>query len=580
MLNFLFFNGEFMSILSKWMMPCMASLVTLSSLFNVTSLKAEWNPPVFVTPLDLTGIGQPEGGQLDVNLANQGVVVFSGDDPDIESGFFKFIYSAAYTFGSGWSLPVRISSDETIVFPPIRRKYFGEGDPVVAMNLSGYCVSAWEGFLNTLPDAISFDCIITNIRSSDGTWSTVRIASEISEEIDCENPFVAVNDAGLAVMLWNQFSDETGFRVMSSFLPFNGNWTTPFPLDNQGNQADFQKTARVSIDPNGNVIGSWQSDNRTFAHEIRAATYDSATSLWTTVVLDPAPNIFSYTYNAIDPNGNAVVVWLKNIDAINNINQIWSASFTYGVGWSPAVPVSSANQVQNDANVTMDPFGNATATWGNLIVDINNVQTREVFASRKPLNGNWSIPVRISEPGNVSRVDNALVNRTIDVDNEGNVITVMRTDLGLQSAFYSVLNGWESPQSVNVTSEVYANIGLGTCRFALAEWFTDGREETRVQAADNFAAGILQAPLALNVRSCCQKFASQKRCFNFLSWDPAATCVASYRLYRNGVLIADIPVGGLTSYTDPICKKKNATYSLTYVNIYGLESSSVSITVR
>lgn len=575
-----------MNMKSKWIFSCMSGLLAISTLFASSTLEGTWNPPVFVSPVNMVGIGRPEGGQLDVNLQNQGVVVFSGDSllPN-QSGFvFKTIYSAAYTFGSGWSLPVRISSAETIIFPPARPKYFSQGDPVVAMNSSGYCVAAWEGNLNTLPDGITYDVIITNIRSSGGDWSTVRIPSVISEEVDVENPFVAVNDAGLAVMLWIQFDNNLGAMTMASFLPFGGEWTTPYVLDNYGFQIDFEKTPRVSIDPNGNVVASWEVGSNPPSNEIHAATYNASTGLWTVVVLDPSPNNFTYTYNAIDPNGNAVVTWTKQITSSpDSTFQVMSSFFTYGSGWSAPVAVSAVNFSQDDANVTIDPFGNATATWGNIFID-NNIQTREVYASRKPFGGSWSAPIRISTPGIDSDVDNALVNRTIDVDNEGNVITLLSVGRqeDLQSAFYSIQTGWQQPLSINAPRSFYSNIGLGSCGFALAEWYDGSMANNRVKAADNFAAGLLQAPTNLTVKTCCDKFASQKKCYNILNWDNfPTTCVSAFRLYRNGVLIAEIQAGENTTYVDPTCgKKKQTVYTLTYLNTYGIESPSISVTVN
>ena len=573
-----------MNMKSKWIISCMSGLLAISALFASSPLEGAWNPPVFVSPINMVGVGRPEGGQLDVNLQNQGVVVFSADSllPNQSGPRFTTIYSAAYTFGSGWSLPVRISSAEEIIFPPARPKYFSQGDPVVAMNNSGYCVAAWEGNLNTLPDGITFDVIITNIRSSDGTWSTVQIASEISEEVDVENPFVAVNDAGLAVMVWPQFDNNLGTTTMASFLPFGGAWTTPVELDNYGFQGNGQKTPRVSIDPSGNVVASWEIATQTSSLEIHAATYNASTGLWTVVVLDSAPNNFSYTYNAIDPNGNGVVTWTKEVPG--NLFQVMSSFFTFGSGWSTPVAISAANLSSSDANVTIDSSGNATATWGNLFVE-DNVQIREVYASRKPFGGNWSTPQRISIPGISSIVDNGLVSRTIDVDNEGNVITLLSIGRqeDLQSVFYSIQTGWQLPLSIDAPSSVYGNIGLGLCGFALSEWFdtSAGEELNRVKAADNFAAGILQAPMNLTAQTCCDKFATQKRCYNVLSWDDLTTCISEYRIYRNGVLIAQILAGQNTTFEDPICGKRTpAVYSLTYVNIYGIESPSISVTVN
>ena len=465
--------------------------MVFSSFLFVSNVEATWNPPVYVSPQTLTGIEGVSASQLDVNLANQGVVVFAGDEPDFPSAFFQFIYSAAYTFGSGWSQPERISSDEIIIFPngQVGRKYLDERAAVVAMNLSGYCVAAWSGQLNT-SQGLVFDVIITNIRSSGGTWSSVQIASDISLNLNVNGAFVAVNDTGDAALLWISYNSTTlTYHTMASILPFGGNWTTPVMLDTY-TSGDLGLTPRVSIDPNGNVLASWGVGTNNLSYEVHAATYDAVSGMWTTVVLDASPQNGTTSYNAVDANGNGVVTWTKLIDPINVFFQVFSSSFTYGSGFSTPVAVSDPNFSNSDSNVTMDSNGNATATWSNFIIDINNAQIREVYGARKPLNGNWTTQELISTPGITSTLAQGDASRTIDVDDLGNVVTLINSNFELQSIFYSVQSGWQSPQNINGSNIESSNVGLGICGFALAQWFSVQNPRSQVTASDNFAVGI------------------------------------------------------------------------------------------
>ena len=558
---------------------------------SIGHLSAAWNPSVdiAVPPISYES-GGTTGPVLTVNSLNNGIGVWQGRPPEgPPSGGDDFIYASSYTFGSGWGPPVVIS-DQTQVQTQLGPFYIyrNQGDPDVMMNDSGYAVAVWEGEL-VLPDPdLYFRVIVSSSRSSDGTWSPVQIL-QINDQDESsvypQNTSVAVNEAGLAVAMWNEEADflPSSF-IRASFLPQGSVWTTPVILDGP-NEIDSQNIAGdVEINDNGNAVAIWQSSSSTpvYTEVVRAATYDPATSLWTTVTLDPDYQNFTESNPpevAIDSNGNAVAIWIRQVTTIDDTGQeVAAAYYTNGSGWGPMVVLDSTFTASySGPYVVMDPFGTATAIWGN----INN---QEVFSSRLPLGGTWSAPTLVAS-GSFDAFDPYSVQEAASVDAQGNVVIIIEDSNGnLQSVLRTVQGGWQVPENIFSDERFvsFPNIGLGSCGFALAFWRdgSDFDQDAIIQGSENFLlANYLLAPANFVGSRCCQKFASQKACLVNLSWDPV-DCAIFYYIRRNGELIATIPAGGSTSYVDPVCRKnQSSTYTLSAVNIYGIESPGVTITV-
>jgi hypothetical protein len=540
----------------------------LSMPMNSSHAAAPWNPPVFVSP---TGVSSIEDAVLSVNASNNGVAIWV---EGAISDMFRTIHAASYTFGSGWGPDLTISDTSLDSFGNPNFPF--PGDPDVAMNASGYAVGVWEGeqvidqFGNTMFG------IFAATRSSSGVWSPQQRVSDfniVDPLFDTQNPAIAVNDAGLAVVVWNQVetpSPTNAFFVMASFLPFGGSWTTPVQLD-AVLTGDLEDTPRVAINSSGNAAAVWIVGTVIGNFAIDAATFNPGTSTWTTVTLDPSPDTFSLPKVAIDKNGNAVATWIKQV---GSVTEAVSSSFTPGIGWGPIVVISST--AANDVELVMDSSGNATAMWDDF-----STGSEQVFSSTLPLGGTWSTPTQISTVGLNNGIDVGLVSRPLAVDAQGNVIAIILQgdNSTLQSISRFVQGGWQAPIDIfSAVDPVSTNIGIGSCGFALSLWIAGPDiNSLRVQSADTF--GLVPPPAGFRGKRCCDKFATQKVCFSLLQWSPQPACISSFQLQRNGVLIATLP-GSSTSFHDRVCHKNDVvTYTLTATNSSGVVGAPATITV-
>jgi hypothetical protein len=120
---------------------------------------------------------------------------------------------------------------------------------------------------------------------------------------------------------------------------------------------------RIAVASNGDALAVWRQvyngrDVIVSARYSTAAGWDSAQQI--------APGNKGYALDhdiAIDPKGNAVVVW-QELDSTENRYKIWAARYSVGTGWG--LPGRIETNVIGDAiepMIAMDDSGNATAVW-------------------------------------------------------------------------------------------------------------------------------------------------------------------------------------------------------------------------
>lgn len=537
--------------------------LALASLILTTPLQGAWNPAVNVSAVGDSGsIGGPD---MDLNYLNNGVAIWT------TPGIFNIVEAASYNFGMGWGPPVTVSDTSTNPFgKPV---FGGQGDPSIAINNSNYVVAAWEGFEFIESVMNSIDGIFAVTRSPSGVWSSVQRISAldlVDDDFDPENPCVDVSDSGFAIAVWNEIRNSQLF-VMSNSLPFGGSWGVPVQLAQVFNFFTLEDTPMVRINSSNNAAAVWKSGTSTGAAQIGAATFNAGTNLWTSVVLDTADVVTFLPRVGIDENGNAVAVWTRTN---GTTNQVVSSTFNFATGtWGPILVIASVDTSLGSIGVpyvVVDRAGNATAVWEETLNGITQVYGSTLTAGTAV----WTFPVVISTIGINNDFWEDLAQNPIGVDPNGNVIVVYRdADNALFSVAYFIGFGWQTPELIDPgANDIWNSIRFGTCGFALALW---NENTNTARAADNF--GLLPPPTGFNVTSCCEKFATQRRCVNTLTWD-SNSCAVFFQILRNGVVIATLPAG-TTSFVDPVCRKnESVTYSIIAINILGGSSLPAVIT--
>ena len=185
-----------------------------------------------------------------------------------------------------------------------------------------------------------------------------------------ESPLVAVDPRGNALVVWS--SDGV---VWSASRTATGRWKAPARISATGHDA---AAARAALDGQGNAVAVW-SDNgvwsalrrrgRAWKDPVRVSTVRAYTSFGN------GPQV------AIDPRGNAVVVWRST----RNIVQ--SATRRAGGAWRATLPLSGSG-VFVSPHVAIDGQGNAVAVWS-----VSAMSGGVVMSAVRPAGKGWQVPV-------------------------------------------------------------------------------------------------------------------------------------------------------------------------------------------
>jgi hypothetical protein len=276
--------------------------------------------------------------------------------------------------------------------------------PAVGVDPKGNAVAAWSLF-----DGASYR-VQARGRSASGTLSSVQDLSAPGQ--DGYGPQVAVDEGGNGVSVWTGF-DGANDRIQSTFL------LHVQTLSDAGLDA-FDP--QVAVDPNGNAVAVWQrfdgTESRTQARRRSASgTLSSVQDLSAAGQSANSPQV------AVDPNGNAVVVW-SLFDGTNSRIQARrrSASGTL----SSVQTLSAAGQDAVSPQVAVDANGNAVVVWQRY--DGTNFR---IQARRRAASGNLSSVLTLSEGGQHAQYPQ------VAVDTKGNASAVWIRADGLNTLIQS-----------------------------------------------------------------------------------------------------------------------------------------------
>ncbi len=167
---------------------------------------------------------------------------------------------------------------------------------------------------------------------------------------------VAMNDNGDAAAVW---IDPAG-RVQAAYRPAGGLFGEATPVSAAGSDS---QNAHIAIDAAGGVVAIWELSGPTAVapRTIQAAVRSpGASSFGPAQPVSTAGDDAREPQLAMDPAGNAVVVWLIGNDVVD------AAARPVGGGFIGQDPLTPAMETAKAPAVAMDPAGNAVAVWTDL----------------------------------------------------------------------------------------------------------------------------------------------------------------------------------------------------------------------
>ncbi len=377
-----------------------------------------------------TSIGDAYYPDVEMSLDGNAIAVFrqndGHNDPDANLYFNRF------TVAGGWETPG----------PAVHRDADVIVAPVVGMDPSGNAIVVWgeadEAGRETLwashygfpagPDARGKAVVIdAGVRSFD--------------------PKVAVNDRGLALVVWDS---EVGMTARFRYGP--GDWGYPQIIQDDTGNAQFPD---VGLDDDDRALVAWAQAPHAGAYYAR---YSPALGWEPPGPVDSVDSSFeSYGTLSVAPTGDAVALW--KVDGV-----IEGSVFSPGQGWSLAAQVSGvAPYDAGNPGVFLGPNGDGLAVWA------------------VPPSSEWSrryVPgLGFAEPELITDAVTGSDSTRVAVAPDGGAIAVWHRYWGGQGAIwyshYEVGQGWTPVAELDQTDEPLLfdpQIGMDAEGNALVVW--------------------------------------------------------------------------------------------------------------
>jgi hypothetical protein len=197
---------------------------------------------------------------------------------------------------------------------------------------------------------------------------------------------IAVNSRGDVTAIWSKYNGSN-YIVQASVSKTNGEWSKPFNLSQNGQNAFF---AKIATNDSGNAVAVWSRFNG--KNYVIQAAYGLSLRLWLPAInlsLSGKGQDATKPQVVFDRKGNITAIWqryngTKNV--IQSVNAGWG-------GISPLpINLSNNNNENIDPQLAVDANGKVFAIW-------NNDSLGRAQVASKPLNGGWSAPLSISDAG-------------------------------------------------------------------------------------------------------------------------------------------------------------------------------------
>jgi hypothetical protein len=316
-------------------------------------------------------------------------------------------------------------------------------------------------------------------RSASGSLGAVQTLSAAGQ--NAENPQLALDAHGNVLVVWQRY-DGTNTRIQARRHSASGAWGGVQTLSVAGQDADF---SQVAVDPNGNALVVWRRyDGADYRIQARRR---SASGTWSGVrTLSAAGQSALEPRVAVDPNGNALVVW-DRYDGANTQIQVRrrSASGT----WSAVQTISAGN----GPSLAVDSNGNALVVWQRLDGGNWLIQAR-----RRSASGSLGAVQTLSAAG-----QNAFAAQ-VDMTGDGNAVVVWErwdgTSTRIQARRRSASGTWSSVQTLSAAGQNadLPQVAVNAKGNAVVTWLRFDGVNYRVQARRRSASGTWSAVQTLS----------------------------------------------------------------------------------
>lgn len=298
-----------------------------------------WSPPVNIGDVNITDPAfEPK-----VAMGAEGNVVVAWTQ--LYGGRFNILANSFDQATGTWGNAVEIdSSHGSHAFLPR-----------VVMDASGNAMAVWYQH-----DGARYSIYSNIYNAQDGGWGVPELV-EKNDAGDANHPQIDGNGSGVVVVTWIQFDGQRDSAWTNRYDPVAGSWGSAEAIEN--NNTDHVNEPVVAVNNAGDAIVSWYMREGEF-YRIYVNRYDSKTSTWGEAFpLEDAFDGNSYTPVAgIDDNANIIIAWVEDNGTTYALNtkRYDSQSGT----WAATVQLDSGESGDaENPRISIDPDGNAVVVW-------------------------------------------------------------------------------------------------------------------------------------------------------------------------------------------------------------------------
>jgi hypothetical protein len=253
-----------------------------------------------------------------------------------------------------------------------------------------------------------------------------------------------MNLAGDVITAWQESSGGFVNLYARRYKKGTG-WGSTALVDTE-NLGDVMFNA-VAIDPNGNALVVWLQHDGAYANVWQRSLVGSTGSWQAAAKVETVTGSAAAPAVAMDASGNALVIWAQ---ASPSPWRLWFRRYSPSAGWATAALLDTqpGEEGVNDLLVAFDSAGAATAVW-TYVTDQQASTPTDLFASRWTSSAGWSPRARLEMSDNDDAGSVAL-----GVDASGNAIAVWvqnadGTATGIWTSRYRASSGrWGMPTVV------------------------------------------------------------------------------------------------------------------------------------
>jgi hypothetical protein len=350
--------------------------------------------------------------------------------------------------------------------------------------------------------------------STPPSWSAPVAVSEPGATV--YDAHLAVDAAGDAAAIWMRGNGGGGYVAQVATRVAGGAWSAPTTLSGMGVPA--AETA-IAIDAKGDAVAVWEQ--YVGKEQVEVKTHAAGAPGWSGATTLSSPQREADDAQvAIDPQGQAIVAWLGDDAAGHEIVQA-SAEQGFADEWGAPISLSAPGADAEEVKLGMDAAGDAFAVWRR--PGSGNVQ---IEGSERPAGGSWGSPSVLSPPG-VNAIEPELA---VDAEGDEAVIWDHFTSTNIAQVTTRRAGGlWSTPHDLTGEAEnVFGQqVGLDAQGDVTAIWFETVGEDTVRSATETAGTGIWSAPTDLAPANPAEPDPS-------LAVDPAGDAVVTWNVGTTG----------------------------------------------